>query len=570
MSSKRSAASSQPLSSSAATTEAERPVIPNVKRDNSFYDNFIDRAANLQITSDEVKNLVDLPASLRISQIDEQNMNQFKTLVTTHYPTEYTEVIIDHTKEYPTDSALATYDGNPAGFVCCDRRSRNEFMYISSVIVLKENRKHGIAGALIQHAITNIATNMKGKDNEAAIRLFNRFGFVLFDAPLEKDMTRFEGYESYVKPVHKGGAPDYLIAPNKKTKIAIGVEDLRVEKINANNAQSFETLNTAIFGKEYDTKLHQKVMKSPNLSAIVLLDDIPVGSMICEKWETGDLRLLEVITMGVLDEHKESEEDIKKLLLNHAFKIAEDSRDIHLLTYYVKKDYLVTMTQLSQLGFTFWLPIPQFYRLNTHDDVYYIKKTSRMATKKIAADVAEDDDCELLQRGEPFDIEFEIEKFDVQKLDALNHSLVIEDVTQDTVETLKELNIEISPKSNTDELFKDVLKTSNFARLALFDGIPVGFIFAEKRLNIDGSSHWSIVTMGVRADKRMYGIGGEFIKHIHKIAVETENIKFLTAFAKGEYKSASRLLKRNGFDKQKFSEEIEALSGHFFFKSIDN
>uniref|UniRef100_A0A1I7SYF4 N-acetyltransferase n=1 Tax=Caenorhabditis tropicalis TaxID=1561998 RepID=A0A1I7SYF4_9PELO len=212
----------------------------------------------------------------------------------------------------------------------------------------------------------------------------------------------------YLRPANKTGAPDSPIAatPYKKFKVARGVErdDLRVAKINEISAKRFKALNQAILGKDYDAKLHQKVRESPNMSVIVFLDDTPIGSMICEKWETGGLRLLEVMTMGVLDEHKEWE------------------------------DHLATITQLAQSGFTFWLPIPQFYRQNTRNDVYYIKKTSRIETKTIVAEIAEETGIEETQRVQPLDLKFDVKSFDVSKLISLTHSLVIEDVTQDTIE----------------------------------------------------------------------------------------------------------------------------------------
>uniref|UniRef100_A0A1I7UES9 N-acetyltransferase domain-containing protein n=1 Tax=Caenorhabditis tropicalis TaxID=1561998 RepID=A0A1I7UES9_9PELO len=133
--------------------------------------------------------------------------------------------------------------------------------------------------------------------------------------------------------------------------------------------------------------------------------------------------------------------------------------------------------------------------------------------------------------------------------------------------TLKELNAAISPESNSNELFRDVLNTSNVARIALFKGVPVGFIFAEKKLNNNGSYHLSIVTIGVKADKQKYGIAGELIKHIDNLAQETEDIKFMTAFVQNKNDVATRLFERCDFERCSCPNHFGTYTGCFFFKS---
>uniref|UniRef100_A0A1I7TL73 N-terminal methionine N(alpha)-acetyltransferase NatE n=1 Tax=Caenorhabditis tropicalis TaxID=1561998 RepID=A0A1I7TL73_9PELO len=244
------------------------------------------------------------------------------------------------------------------------------------------------------------------------------------------------------------------------------------------------------------------------------------------------------------------------MLIKHIIQFAQETEDIEFLKTFVKDEWEAAARLFERLEFDRF-PFPEQFG----------DYTGSLFCKTIVAEVAEETRIEETQGVQPLDLMFDVKSFDVEKLDALNHSLVIEDVTQDTVETLKELNIEISPVSNTDEFFKDVLKTSNFARLALFDGIPVGFIFAEKKFNSDGSSHLFIGIMGVKAEKQRHGIAGMLIKHIIQFAQETEDIKFLKTFVKDECEAAARLFERCEFDRFPFPEQFGDYTGSFFCKS---
>uniref|UniRef100_A0A1I7UIK8 N-acetyltransferase domain-containing protein n=1 Tax=Caenorhabditis tropicalis TaxID=1561998 RepID=A0A1I7UIK8_9PELO len=414
---------------------------PKVKRENSFYENFVARAARMKISSSAVQNLVNLPDSLRICQITEQNFAQFRILVNISIEGKHSEEFFDSVKNAPTFSAIAYFDGHPAGFINCYLRNENVCFCVRTMGV---------------------------KDIDA-VRLFQRFGFTRHREGEDESCGGI--LQLYVRPVKKiKDAWEKLQKPAaKKAKLDL--------KKPSGDLRRLKALNRQLFADKYDDETHRSILDSPNMSALAFLNDKPVGSMTCEKWDTGDLKLLEVMALGVLSDYKELEDDIKKLLLNHASKMAENSADIHLLTYYVQQDHLATIALLSKFGFTFWLPIPEYYRHNTRNDVYYIKKTSRMFTKKVVATVV--DETEEKREG-PLDIKFDLKTFDVSKLISINQSLLIADITEDTVESLNQLNTEISPTSNNENLFKNVLATSNMTRLAFFDGIPCGFIHTEK------------------------------------------------------------------------------------------
>uniref|UniRef100_A0A1I7U798 N-terminal methionine N(alpha)-acetyltransferase NatE n=1 Tax=Caenorhabditis tropicalis TaxID=1561998 RepID=A0A1I7U798_9PELO len=549
---------------------------PKVKRENSFYENFVARAARMKISSSAVQNLVNLPDSLRICQITEQNFAEFRILVNLSIEGKHSEEFFDSVKNAPTFSAIAYFDGHPAGFINCYLRNENVCFCVRTMGVVRLHRRHGIAGALLQHAISmasgidsvEILMTHIEKDIDA-IRLFQRFGFTRHREGEDESCGGI--LQLYVRPVKKiKDAWEKLHKPAaKKAKLDLKKPsgDLRVGQITEIDVERLRALNRQIFADKYDDETHRSILDSPNMSALAFLNDKPVGSMTCEKWDTGDLKLLEVMALGVLSDYKELEDDIKKLLLNHASKMAENSADVHLLTYYVQQDHLATIALLSKFGFTFWLPIPEYYRHNTRNDVYYIKKTSRMFTKRVVATVV--DETEEKREG-PLDIKFDLKTFDVSKLISINQSLLIADITEDTVESLNQLNTEISPTSNNENLFKNVLVTPNLTRLAFFDGIPCGFIHTEKKLNDDGSFHLVIVTMGVKSDKRRYGIAGELIKHMVQLAQETEDIKFISAFVRDGNDVANRLFERCEFDKCVLPERFGAYARHFFFKLTDN
>ncbi len=79
----------------------------------------------------------------------------------------------------------AVEDGRMVGFVAGDPRRSQGFSWIATLAVLPEYRRRGIASALLRACEARLPTSRVRlsvrRSNEAAIRLYRRFGYRLVD-----------------------------------------------------------------------------------------------------------------------------------------------------------------------------------------------------------------------------------------------------------------------------------------------------------------------------------------------------------------------------------------------------
>uniref|UniRef100_A0A1I7U1Z8 N-acetyltransferase domain-containing protein n=1 Tax=Caenorhabditis tropicalis TaxID=1561998 RepID=A0A1I7U1Z8_9PELO len=146
-------------------------------------------------------------------------------------------------------------------------------------------------------------------------------------------------------------------------------------------------------------------------------------------------------------------------------------------------------------------------------------------------------------------------------------------VTAESLQTLKQINALIYPTDHIqhESLFRNVLEIPELTCIAFFDCFPCGYIICEKVHNRDGSSHLSIVTIGVTPDRRGRGIGGALLDRAIKTAKKMADVKFLTAVVPANDDFAERLFKRQQFKQcGSLTEEYGAYQGHIFSKSTGN
>uniref|UniRef100_A0A1I7U234 N-terminal methionine N(alpha)-acetyltransferase NatE n=1 Tax=Caenorhabditis tropicalis TaxID=1561998 RepID=A0A1I7U234_9PELO len=570
--------------------------IPRIKR-NSVSD---DRCRAL-ITPTEMHKVINLSKSLRFERITD--FQKMRTLFGSVIPDKEFQKFFDAMEKFPDNSGLAVFDGQEAGIVCCDTKNNGTSLYIMAIGVLPNFRRRGIAGALLHHVINKIADPMNAvqsislhawKEDIDAIRLFERFGFARWRAAKTEPNAPY----LFVRPVIRPSVVPVQMSAS--TRVGFNTEITVAE---------LRTLNKSIFGVDYDDDLHKNVIANMDLYAYAISNSWPVGSMICEKSDSEGLTFLEILKLGVLPGHEESAVEIQQVLVNRAFEIAEDSGDVDVLTFYVQNDQTATIDMLTKCGFKPWIPIPDFYRHNTVNSVFYVKETTKLAIR-LSEKEREQSDIEqatvadkavatasetapsaaetvtsaaekavVAQKQAPVsnvrekpdvqDVIVDMSKLDISKMDMKNRLLHIEDITEDTVKIFHQLVSAVSPTSI--ELFHKVLDAQSLTCLAFFNERPIGYIRSQMVRNSNGTFHLSIVTLGVLPDFRGFGVGGELIKHLVKLAQQTDGIEFLSTIVPGASTVASRLFLRNDFRKcGSLSEGFETLDGTLFFKSSNN
>uniref|UniRef100_A0A1I7TI40 N-terminal methionine N(alpha)-acetyltransferase NatE n=2 Tax=Caenorhabditis tropicalis TaxID=1561998 RepID=A0A1I7TI40_9PELO len=581
--------------------------IPRIKR-NSFSD---DKCKAL-ITPTEMQKVINLSKSLRFERITD--FQKMRTLFGSVIPDKEFKKFFDAMEKFPDNSGLALFDGQEAGIICCVTKNYGTSLHIMAIGVLPNFRRRGIAGALLHHVINKIADSLETvrsislharKEDIDAIRLFERFGFARWRAAKTEPNAPY----LFVRPVIRPSVVPVQMSAS--TRVGFNTEITVAE---------LRTLNKSIFGVDYVDDLHNYVIANMDLYAYAISNSWPVGSMICEKSDSEGLTFLEILKLGVLPGHEESAVEIQQVLVNRAFEIAEDSGDVDVLTFYVQNDQTATIDMLTECGFKPWLPIPDFYRHNTFNSVFYVKETTKLAiilsekereqsvmeqatvadkavataseTAPIAAETVTSAEEKALvaveaastaeekalvaqeqtsvsnahEKPDVQDITVDMRKLDISKMDMKNRLLHIEDITEDTVKVFNQLVSAVSPASI--ELFHKVLDAQSLTCLAFFNERPIGYIRSQMIRNSNGTFHLSIVTLGVLPDFRGFGVGGELIKHLVKLAQQTDGIEFLSTIVPGADTVASRLFLRNDFRNcGSLSEGFETLDGCLFFKS---
>ncbi|KAI8909397.1 hypothetical protein PhCBS80983_g00687 [Powellomyces hirtus] len=91
----------------------------------------------------------------------------------------------------------------------------------------------------------------------------------------------------------------------------------------------------------------------------------------------------------------------------------------------------------------------------------------------------------------------------------------LNDLTPNNVGQLKALNEVIFTEKQSDDFYKDAVKSEEFAKLALFNDICVGGITTTKE-TVEGSDKTKVVitTLGVLNAYRRMGLGAMLLDHI--------------------------------------------------------
>uniref|UniRef100_A0A1I7UES6 N-terminal methionine N(alpha)-acetyltransferase NatE n=1 Tax=Caenorhabditis tropicalis TaxID=1561998 RepID=A0A1I7UES6_9PELO len=485
--------------------------------------------------------------------------------------------------DFAENSGHAYFDEEIVGLVCSDIKNEGTSLFIREFGVWSKYRRRGVAGALLHHIIYKTAESMENiksislhvwEENLDAIRLIERFGFV-----------RWQEGESnpnvpllFVRPVHRMPLPSVIV-----------IESIRVGSIMDISPTQLKTLNTTIFGEQYYDSLHRNVIERSNPFAFATLNDAPIGSIICETSAANDLTFLDILKLGTVPVSIELAIQVQETLVNQAFNMADSSIDVDAVTYYVQNDQTATIHMLTESGFKPWLPIPDFYRQNTYNHTFFIKETTKLtrrlsdmehplvavqepfvevagATKKNAPAANEKaPESSNTQRNA-----IDLSKLDITKLDMKNRLLRIENITKDTVEVMKRLISVVSPTS-ADE-FNDVFNAQSLTYLAFFDEKPIGYIHSEMKQASEDTNYLSIVTLGVLPEFRRYGVGGELIKHLDKLARETYSFAYLSTIVPEEDMVATRLFLRCDFKKRGLLSKKSEVHGSLrrFIKSIIN
>ncbi|XP_013413617.1 N-alpha-acetyltransferase 50-like [Lingula anatina] len=134
------------------------------------------------------------------------------------------------------------------------------------------------------------------------------------------------------------------------------------------------------------------------------------------------------------------------------------------------------------------------------------------------------------------------------------------EVTHHNIKQLKKLNQVVFPVSYNDKFYKDVLEVGELAKLAYFNDIVVGAVCCRIDVS-ENQRRLYIMTLGVLAPYRRYGIGTVMLEHVLKICEQDGNFDNVYLHVQVNNDSAIKFYENFGFEiverKQNYYKRIE-------------
>jgi len=126
------------------------------------------------------------------------------------------------------------------------------------------------------------------------------------------------------------------------------------------------------------------------------------------------------------------------------------------------------------------------------------------------------------------------------------YTMELGDVTPHNIKQLKRLNQVVFPVSYNDKFYKDVLDLGELAKLAYFQDIVVGGVCCRVD-NTDGHRCLYIMTLGVLAPYRRYGLGSMMLKHVLDVCEKDGNFESVYLHVQISNEDAIKFYERSGF-----------------------
>uniref|UniRef100_A0A1I7TL52 N-terminal methionine N(alpha)-acetyltransferase NatE n=1 Tax=Caenorhabditis tropicalis TaxID=1561998 RepID=A0A1I7TL52_9PELO len=295
--------------------------------------------------------------------------------------------------------------------------------------------------------------------------------------------------------------------------------------------------------------------------ADVTEENIEIGVMCCIEFPPPH-KEYNIMSLGVVQQYERHKRLVIDLFLKHAISTAEKTNDIEIVRYFCKADDTVTMELLNRSGFSAY-----------ENSQFFIKPIVKNIPQVEAFDSDEGETDDGQGTSTDGDRSGTNAGRNTAILEIKKRYLHLANVSIKNLPALKQINEIINPADHIQQesIFRNVLEIPELTFLAYFDVYPCGYITCQKVSNHDGSSHLSIVTLGVTPDRRGFGIGEALLRRAIKVANEMADVKFLTAIVPANKDSAERLFKRHHFEQcGGLSEKYGAYQGHIFSKRTGN
>uniref|UniRef100_A0A1I7U270 N-acetyltransferase domain-containing protein n=1 Tax=Caenorhabditis tropicalis TaxID=1561998 RepID=A0A1I7U270_9PELO len=362
---------------------------------------------------------------------------------------------------------------------------------------------------------------------------------------------------------------------------------ITIEEVTADSIQELRIVNDQIRNFNEGEEFYVVVSELPKLSAFAVLDGEKIGSVSCiETVVPGyEYKQLLIISLGVVYKHELLKPTINTLLLEQTVRMAEATNDTQMVSYCCPNENTLAMDLMKRVGFRLWKPTENFKIDLVGNVQYFYKPIVKNLPKCESVDIDFDDYQEAIstdgeggaaetsEGGVMVHRDSNMRSIDLDKLERLKQSLCISHISPITVFAAKRLHASLFPTADEkiERLFENKLDCPELTCLAFFDYVLCGSITCEKVRHHDGSSHLSIVALGVIAECRGFGIGGLLLSCMIKIAKEMTDVKFLTAIVPASNDSAERLFKRFCFKQcGGLSEAYGDYQGQMFCKSTGN
>ncbi|XP_067939364.1 N-alpha-acetyltransferase 50-like [Watersipora subatra] len=151
----------------------------------------------------------------------------------------------------------------------------------------------------------------------------------------------------------------------------------------------------------------------------------------------------------------------------------------------------------------------------------------------------------------------------------VRYSMELGEVTPHNIKQLKRLNQVVFPVSYNDKFYKDVLDLGPFAKLAYFQDIVVGGVCCRID-NTDGKRCLYIMTLGVLAPYRRYGLGALMLKHVLDLCERDGNFDSVYLHVQISNEDAIKFYAKFGFDivekKENYYKRIEPADAYVLKK----
>lgn len=134
------------------------------------------------------------------------------------------------------------------------------------------------------------------------------------------------------------------------------------------------------------------------------------------------------------------------------------------------------------------------------------------------------------------------------------------DVTPHNIQQLKKLNQVVFPVSYNSKFYKDVLELGELAKLAYFQDIVVGGVCCRVDTT-EGVRSLYIMTLGVLAPYRRYGLGSMMLRHILDRCEKDGNLESVYLHVQISNEDAIKFYEKFGFSvvekKENYYKRIE-------------